>query len=61
MNPGDQLAISLRLSDQTVTMNVDETVRRGNRHISLIRVYRCFSTRLNPYEEISLPVPSSQA
>lgn len=33
MNPGDQLAISLRLSDQTVTMNVDDAVRRGNRHI----------------------------
>ena len=27
MNPGDQLAISLRLPDQTATMNVDATVR----------------------------------
>ncbi len=26
MNPGDQLAISLRLPDQTATMNVDATV-----------------------------------
>jgi hypothetical protein len=32
MNPGGQLSISLRLSDQTATMNVDATVRRGNRH-----------------------------
>jgi hypothetical protein len=32
MNPGDQLAISLRLPDQTATMNVDATVRWGNRH-----------------------------
>lgn len=33
MNPGDQLAISLRLPDQTVPMTVDATVRWGNRHI----------------------------
>ena len=26
MNPGDQLAIRLRLPDQTATMNVDATV-----------------------------------
>jgi hypothetical protein len=32
MNPGDQLAISLRLPDQTATMNVDATVRWGTRH-----------------------------
>ena len=32
MNPGDQLAISLRLPDQTATMNVDATVRWGNCH-----------------------------
>ena len=32
MNPGDQLAISLRLPDQTVTMNVDATVQWGNHH-----------------------------
>jgi hypothetical protein len=32
MNPGDQLAISLRLPDQTATMNVDAAVRWGNRH-----------------------------
>lgn len=32
MNPGDQLAVSLRLPDQTATMNVDATVRWGNRH-----------------------------
>lgn len=32
MNPGDQLAISLRLPDQTATTNVDATVRWGNRH-----------------------------
>jgi hypothetical protein len=31
MNPGDHFAISLRLPDQTVTMNVDATVRCGNR------------------------------
>ena len=33
MNPGDQLAISLRLPDQTGAMNVDATVRWGSRHI----------------------------
>ena len=32
MNRGDQLAISLRLPDQTSTMNVDATVRWGYRH-----------------------------
>lgn len=32
MNAGDQLAISLRLPDQTATVNVDATVRWGNRH-----------------------------
>lgn len=32
MNPGDQLAVSLRLPDHTATMNVDATVRWGNRH-----------------------------
>ena len=32
MNPGDQLAISLRLPDQAARMNVDATVRWGNRH-----------------------------
>lgn len=32
MNLGDQLTISLRLPDQTTTMNVDATVRWGNRH-----------------------------
>jgi hypothetical protein len=32
MSPGDQLAISLRLPDQTATTNVDATVRWGNRH-----------------------------
>ena len=32
MNPGDQLVISLRLPDPTATMNVDATVRWGNRH-----------------------------
>ena len=32
MNPGDQLAISLRLPDQTAAVNVDATVRWGNRH-----------------------------
>ena len=32
MNPGDQLAISLCLPDQTVTMNVDAALRWGNRH-----------------------------
>jgi len=32
MNMGDQLAISLRLPDQIATINVDATVRWGNRH-----------------------------
>ena len=32
MNPGDQLAISLRLPDQPTKMNVDATVRWGNHH-----------------------------
>ncbi len=32
MNAGDQLTISLRLPDQTATVNVDATVRWGNRH-----------------------------
>jgi PilZ domain len=32
MSAGDQLAISLRLPDQTATMNVEATVRWGNRH-----------------------------
>jgi len=32
MNAGDQLTISLRLPDQTATMNVDATVRWGSRH-----------------------------
>jgi hypothetical protein len=32
MNPGDQLAISLRLPDQTARMNVDATVQWGNHH-----------------------------
>ena len=32
MNPGEQLAISLRLPDQTATMNVDATVRWGKHH-----------------------------
>jgi hypothetical protein len=31
MNPGDQLAISLRLPDQAATTNVDAIVRWGNR------------------------------
>ena len=32
MNPRDQLAISLCLPDQTVTMNVDAALRWGIRH-----------------------------
>ena len=32
MNPGDQLAVSLRLPDQPAMMNVDATVRWGNQH-----------------------------
>jgi len=32
INSGDQLAISLRLPDQAAPMNVDATVRWGNRH-----------------------------
>jgi len=32
MNPGDHLVISLRLPEQTATMNVDTTVRWSNRH-----------------------------
>lgn len=32
LNPGDQLVVSLRMPDQTATMNVDATVRWGNRH-----------------------------
>ena len=33
MNQGDQLAISLRLSDQIGPINVDAAVRWGYRHI----------------------------
>jgi len=33
MSPGDQIAVSLRLPDQTSNMNVDATVRWGGHHI----------------------------
>jgi len=34
-NPGDQRAMSLRLSDQTALINIDEAVRWGYRHIEV--------------------------
>jgi len=54
MNPGDQLAISLRLLDQTAPMNVDATVRWGNCHsfgLEFTAVSQLAETRLR----ISLP------
>lgn len=33
MTPGDQLAVSLRLPNQPLTMNVDATVRWMNEHV----------------------------
>lgn len=59
MNPGDQLAISLRLPDQTVTMNVDATVRWGNRQtfgIEFTSVSQPAETRLRKFlSRVSLP------
>lgn len=52
MNPGDQLAVSLRLPDQTVTMTVDATVRWGNRHtfgIEFTAVSQLAETRLRKF------------
>ena len=52
MNPGDQLAISLRLPDQTTTMNVDATVRWGNRHtfgLEFTAVSQLTETRLRKF------------
>jgi hypothetical protein len=52
MNPGDQLAISLRLPDQTTTMNVDATVRWGNRHtvgLEFTAVSQLAETRLRKF------------
>lgn len=49
MNLGDQLSISLRLPDQTATMNVDATVRWGNRHtfgLEFTAVFQLAETRL---------------
>jgi hypothetical protein len=52
MNPGDQLAISLRLPDQTMTMNADATVRWGNRHtvgLEFTAVSQLAETRLRKF------------
>ena len=52
MNPGDQLAISLRLPDQTAIMNVDATVRWGNRHtfgLEFTAVSQLAETRLRKF------------
>ena len=52
MNPGDQLVISLRLPDQTATMNVDGTVRWGNREtfgLEFIAVSQLAETRLRKF------------
>jgi hypothetical protein len=52
MNQGDQLAVSLRLPDQTATMNVDATVRWGNRHtfgLEFIALSQRAETRLRKF------------
>jgi hypothetical protein len=52
MNHGDQLAVSLRLPDQTATMNVDATVRWGNRHtfgLEFIALSQRAETRLRKF------------
>jgi hypothetical protein len=61
MNPGDQLAISLRLPDQSATMNVDATVRWGNRHsfgLECTAVSQLAETRIRKF---LYPAPSLQA
>ena len=52
MSPGDQLAISLRLPDQSATMSVDATVRWGNRHtfgLEFTAVSQLAETRLRKF------------
>jgi PilZ domain len=52
MNPGDHLALSLRLPDQTAPMNVDATVRWGNRHtfgLEFTAVSQLAETRLRKF------------
>jgi len=60
MNQGDQLAVSLRLPDQTATMNVDATVRWGNRHtfgLEFIALSQRAETRLR---KLLSRLPTSQ-
>lgn len=52
MNPGDQLAMSLRLPDQPTVINVDATVRWGSEQtfgIEFTTVSRASETRLRKF------------
>jgi hypothetical protein len=52
LDPGDQLAVSLRLPDQAETMNVDATVRWGSCHtfgLEFTMLSRRAKTRLQRY------------
>jgi hypothetical protein len=61
MNPGDQLAISLRLPDQTATMNVNATVRWGNRHTFGLEFTDVFQLAEPRIRKFLSPAPSPQA